>query len=98
MTDTQKETHREPRYMLVWLWLLILTVLELVAVYLRLPRGIFVTVLVILALMKAALVAAYFMHLRFERLTLVFIALAPLIFGVILLVGLMPDSLWRIVH
>jgi len=55
-----------------------------------------VAVLIIMTLVKAFLVAAIFMHLRFERRTLVWVACAPLLFATFLLLGLMPDSahLW----
>lgn len=94
--EHQEETHDEPKYIWIWFWLLVLTVLEVVAVYVSLPRVVFVVALVVMALMKATLVAAYFMHLKFERLTFIYIALTPLILGVILLFGLMPDSAWQI--
>lgn len=44
------------------------------------------------AVAKAGLVAAVFMHLKFERRTLVLVVLLPLLFAAILIVGLMPDS------
>ena len=94
--EHKEEAHPEPNYMWIWFWLLVLTVLEVVAVYLSIPRVVFVVSLVVMALLKAALVAAYFMHLKFEKLTFILIALTPLILGVILLFGLMPDSAWQI--
>ena len=45
-----------------------------------------------LALAKAALVAAYFMHLKFETKTLTWIALTPLTIAILLIFVLMPDS------
>jgi cytochrome c oxidase subunit 4 len=47
--------------------------------------------LVGMALSKAALVALYFMHLRFERVTLGVIALTPLLICVFLVFMLLPD-------
>jgi cytochrome c oxidase subunit IV len=44
------------------------------------------------AIAKAGLVAAIFMHLKFERRTLVLIILLPILFAAILIIGLMPDS------
>jgi caa(3)-type oxidase subunit IV len=46
---------------------------------------------VALALVKAALVAFYFMHLRFERKTFVILVSFPLVLAVILIIALLPD-------
>jgi cytochrome c oxidase subunit 4 len=82
-------------YMAIYWWILILTILEVVASvpqagpsYPQLPKGFF---LVIMALAKAGLVAAYFMHLRFENLTLAFIALVPLILCTSVVLAVMPN-------
>ena len=62
--------HKHPNYMAIFWTLAILTVVELGVVFL--PFGKFAngTMLCALALAKAAIVAAYFMHLRFETRTL----------------------------
>jgi len=49
--------------------------------------------LVSLALGKAALVAMYFMHLKFETRTLGAIAITPLAIGTLLVFLLLPDGL-----
>ncbi len=54
-------------------------------------RLIVVILLIGLALSKAVLVAMYFMHLKFERVTLGVIALTPLILCVFLILMLLPD-------
>jgi cytochrome c oxidase subunit 4 len=85
------EAHPEPNYMGIWFWLLILTIAEIVVALLALAplaKGI---LLVGMAVTKAALVALYFMHLRFERVTLGVIALTPLIICVFLVFMLLPD-------
>ena len=45
----------------------------------------------LLALVKAFLVAWYFMHLRSERWTLIFVTVIPFLLAVDLLLGLLPD-------
>lgn len=82
----------QPNYMGVFWWLLILTVLEVTAVYLPLGRLAVGVLLVGMALSKATLVALYFMHLKFEKLTLGLIALTPLILCVFLTLMLLPDA------
>lgn len=85
-------------YISVAVGLTVLTVLEVLAVEMLKSKSHLgmVTVLIVMTLVKAFLVAAIFMHLRFERRTLVWVACAPLLFATFLLLGLMPDSahLW----
>jgi caa(3)-type oxidase subunit IV len=50
------------------------------------------TLLCALAVAKAAIVAAYFMHLRFETRTLGLIAVTPLAIATLLIFVLMPDT------
>jgi cytochrome c oxidase subunit 4 len=85
------EHHRGPRYGSIWWWLLGLTIIEVLVatqVEAQLPK---VILLVGIALTKAALVALYFMHLRFERTTLMVIAFTPMLICAFLVFMLMPD-------
>jgi cytochrome c oxidase subunit 4 len=50
------------------------------------------TILIGLSLIKAALIIAYFMHLRFERLSLVLTLMPALVMCLILLLIFFPDS------
>jgi cytochrome c oxidase subunit 4 len=84
--------HSHPNYMKIFWWLAALTVVELIVVFLpfgKLTNG---TLLCALALGKAALVAAFFMHLRFETRTLTWIAFTPLAIATLLIFVLMPDG------
>ena len=83
--------HAEPNYIGVFWWLLALTILEIAVIYMPFARIMIVILLVGLALSKAALVGLYFMHLKFERLTLGIIALTPLILCIFLILMLLPD-------
>jgi cytochrome c oxidase subunit 4 len=80
-------------YAVTWFWLLVITVLEVGVVLVHVPKVLLATLLVVMALMKAALIMAYFMHLRYERLSFVYLVLTPLILGVILFFALVPDAL-----
>lgn len=81
-------------YSVVWLWLLVLTLIELGAVLAHVPRGLLVFLLLTMALMKAALIIAYFMHLRYERLSLVYAVVTPMFFLAIVIFAFMgPDAL-----
>ena len=83
--------HTEPNYMGVFWWLLALTIIEIAVIYTPLAKLIIVILLIGLALSKASLVALYFMHLKFERVTLGLIALTPLILCIFLILMLLPD-------
>ncbi len=83
-------------YWRTWLWLLVITLLEVGAASTGLSRPLMIGVLVLLSVMKGALIMAYFMHLRFERLHFVYAVLSPLIFVLILLAGVAPDALGRL--
>jgi cytochrome c oxidase subunit 4 len=85
--------HKEPNYMGVWWGLLVLTIAEVAVGYLHfLPRVGMVISLVAMALAKAALVAIYFMHLKFEKKTLATVVLVPLVLSTILFIILVPDG------
>jgi cytochrome c oxidase subunit IV len=80
-------------FVYVWFALLSLTGLEVFLAYEQIPVLIFLTALVGLSIIKAALIIAYFMHLKFERLSL-FLTLFPMLILCIMLMLLMfmPDS------
>ncbi len=84
------DTHAEPNYMSIFWWLLALTILEIAVIYMPIARLFIIILLVGFALAKAALVAMYFMHLRFERLTLSVIAVTPLVICLFLILMLLP--------
>ncbi len=84
------DTHAEPNYISIFWWLLALTIVEIAVIYTPMAR-LFINILLVgFALAKAALVAMYFMHLRFERLTLSMIAVTPLLICLFLILMLLP--------
>ena len=64
---------------MVWGWLLILTGVEVFLAYEQLPLRVMLVLLMGLSLVKAALIMAYFMHLRFEKRTLILTLIPALI-------------------
>ena len=58
-------------YWVTWVVLLALTLLMLVTGYVSLPKAFVVFLLLGAMLVKATLIGAHFMHLRFEKFTLV---------------------------
>jgi len=87
MTDA----HAEPNYMAIFWWLAALTAVEIGVIYLPIVKLVIVILLVGLAISKAALVAMYFMHLKFEKRTLALIALSPVGLCILLTFALLPD-------
>lgn len=87
----EDHAHEHPRYMLIWLYLAILTALEVGVVYLDIAKWIIVTSLLIMAVWKALLVAMYYMHLKFEPNRLRLVALAPLPAVAIMIIAIMME-------
>jgi cytochrome c oxidase subunit 4 len=76
----------------VWIALLVLTAVEVFLAYIQLPTLIMLTLLVGLSVIKAALIIAWFMHLKFERLSL-FLTLFPmLVFCIVLMLIFLGDA------
>jgi cytochrome c oxidase subunit 4 len=76
----------------IWVWLLVLTLLEIFLAYRPMAIHLMLTVLLGLSLIKAALILAYFMHLKFERLSLILTLIPALVVCIVLLGGCFPDS------
>jgi cytochrome c oxidase subunit 4 len=90
-----QQAHAEPNYMIVFYWLAALTAIEVGVTFLPLTKLAQGAILVVLAFTKAALVALYFMHLKFERRTMVLVAVTPVILCVFLMFMLVPDRVIR---
>lgn len=93
----QAERHHDLRrtYLTVWFWLFVLSFglyfIDLMHLSVALASILYTAI----ALMKAGLIAAYFMHLRFERLNLIYTILFPLILLIALVAGTLPDG-WSV--
>jgi len=81
-------------FIVVWVALLVMTGIEVLLAYEQVPTLIMLTALLGLSIIKAALIIAYFMHLKFEKLSL-FLTLFPMLVLCIILMLMifMPDSL-----
>ena len=97
VTAHRATAHKHPNYMAIFWWLAILTAVELGVIFAPLPKFTIGGLLVALALSKAAIVAMYFMHLRFETRTLGLIAVVPLTIATLLVFLLLPDG-FAVVH
>jgi cytochrome c oxidase subunit IV len=80
-------------FMAVLGYLLGLTLVEVFLAYIHTPLHIMLTILMGLSIVKAALIMAYFMHLRFERLSLVVTLIPMLVICICLFFVFFPDSI-----
>jgi cytochrome c oxidase subunit IV len=76
----------------IWVWLLILTLIEIFLAYRPMALHFMLTILMGLSIIKAALIVAYFMHLKFERLSLILTIVPMLVICICLLFVFFPDS------
>jgi cytochrome c oxidase subunit IV len=84
-------THKQPNYMLVWGVLAVLMLCKVGLTYVGWPKNLTVALLVVVAMWKAALVAMYYMHLRFEPRRLIIMVLAPLPLALILVLAVLTE-------
>ncbi len=76
----------------IWVWLVVLTLIEIFLAYKPMPITLMLIVLLGLSIIKAALIVAYFMHLKFERLSLILTIVPMLVVCILLLFVFFPDS------
>lgn len=81
--------HRRTSPVLVFVILAVATIIEIGLSLLALPDNLLIPTLMAISFVKAALVAAYYMHLRYEKWYYTAIFLVPAAFAVFLLVTVM---------
>ncbi len=81
----------QPRYMLIWVVLLVLTLAEVGYAFLDLPKFWLALGLIVMAVWKALLVALYYMHLRWEPHKMWVLALSPLPLAVIFVLATITE-------
>ena len=80
-------------FMKVWIVLLVLTLIEVFLAYIQLAKVAMITILMALSLVKAGMIMAYFMHLKFDKPGLSWILVVPLVACLLIMVGyFFPDS------
>ena len=77
---------------IVWGGLLALTAIEVFLAYIQLNVTLMLIILMGASIIKAALIVAYFMHLKFERLSLILTIVPTLVVLLCLFAILFPDS------
>jgi cytochrome c oxidase subunit 4 len=94
MHATAERPHVEAKriFLIVWVWLLVLTGVETVLAYQSLELKVMLMALMALSIIKASLIISYFMHLRFERRSLVLTLMPAMVFVICMLFIIFPDS------
>ena len=64
----------------IWVGLVAITFLEVFLAYEELQPAVMLTVLVVLSVVKAAMIMAFFMHLKYEKFSLVLLLIPATIF------------------
>jgi cytochrome c oxidase subunit 4 len=93
--DTGQEAvaiHGHKFYYVTWTWLLALTAVEVFLAYEQVSLHVMIILLMGLSLVKAGLIMANFMHLRFEKRNLVLTLVPVLVVAIGLLAVFFPDS------
>ena len=85
-------------YFITWFWLLVLTALALGLGYAPINESLKALLLVCTTLAKILVIAAIFMHLRYERLNLILLTFVPLILAIIMFAFTFPETLGTSTH
>lgn len=85
-------------YFNTWVLLLVLTALALGLGYAPINEGLKALLLVGTTLLKILVIAAVFMHLRYERINLIVLTFAPLILAIIMFSFTFPETLGNKTH
>jgi cytochrome c oxidase subunit 4 len=77
----------------IWVGLVVITGLEVFLAYEELRPSVMLSVLVCLSVVKAAMIMAYFMHLKFEKFSLVLLLIPATIFCLCMMfIFFFPDA------
>ena len=82
-------------YVTIWVWLVALLAVSLVASHLPGGRTLAIVLPFGTAVVKAALVAWHYMHLRFEPRVIYALAVIPVLFVLGFMVALFPDFVFH---
>jgi cytochrome c oxidase subunit 4 len=76
-SHTQGQQHPIRLYLVVWVWLFILSTFSYLVDYFHLQGGLRYALILLFMMLKAGLIVAVFMHMAWERLALVYAILVP---------------------
>jgi cytochrome c oxidase subunit 4 len=95
MKSASRDDHKEGGvkvFLVVWFWLLALTGVEVFLGYKAFEVKIMIMLLMGLSVIKASLIIAYFMHLRYEKPSMAATLMPALVMVILLMFMVFPDS------
>jgi cytochrome c oxidase subunit IV len=93
----EQRHHSKGQFLWVWAALLIMTGIEVYLAYQNLELIRMLSILMGLSLIKAALIIAYFMHMKFEVSPMKWVTMSSLVFCLAMMLVFLPDA-FRILH
>ncbi len=88
MAQLEGQQHPIGTYLWIWGWLFVLSAFSYLVDYLQFQGAVRWTLILTFMMLKAGLIMAFFMHLKWERMALVYALLIPM-FAVMVFVGIM---------
>ena len=79
-------------FLTVWIGLVALTFIEVWLAYIHLNLTLMLVLLIGLSVVKAAMIMSFFMHLRYERVTLSLLLVPALVICICLMAIFFPDA------
>jgi cytochrome c oxidase subunit 4 len=93
----QHRHHGKAQFFWVWGILLIITAIEVYLGYQNMEPVRMLSILMGLSIVKAAMIIAYFMHMKFEVSAMKWLTMTSLVFCLAMMVVFFPDA-FRILH
>jgi len=91
-THTETQTHPLSTYLWIWGWLFVLSTMSYMVDIFQLQGLLRWSLILIFMMLKAGLIVAIFMHVKWERLALTFVILAPPIFVLVFTALMVAES------
>lgn len=85
------KTGQAKQYLTIFGWLVVFTVLEIGATFLKVDKKTLAAILIGTAVIKASIVAAFFMHLLHEVKLILWTVFTPVVIAIVFLLILFPD-------
>jgi cytochrome c oxidase subunit 4 len=82
----------------IWIGLVAITFLEVFLAYKQLEPTLMLSVLVVLSVVKAGMIMSYFMHLKFEKLSLILWLIPAMIFCIMMMFIFFFPEAFRLVQ
>jgi cytochrome c oxidase subunit 4 len=92
------EEHPTPPYLAIAATLFVMTGITIAVSFVNLGKAGNVILAMAIAAFKASLVILFFMHLKYEKKTMVIICLVPYLLAAVLLFALFPDVVYGQYH